>query len=97
MPLSRRETLTALGCEVVAGGLQGEFERALDRIQPNGDVLQSLQDAFHGFQETARILPPHQLIDGMTVTLLFWMGYAAGRVTENETVTARCRRTTPNR
>ena len=66
MPLSRRETLTALGCGMVAGGLQGEFQRALDGIQPNGDVLQSLQDAFHGFKETTRILPPRQLIDGMT-------------------------------
>lgn len=66
MPLSRRETLTALSCGMVVGGLQGEFERALDRIQPNGDVLQYFQDAFHDFKETARILPPRQLIDGMT-------------------------------
>lgn len=66
MPLSRREVLTALGLGTVTGGLQGEFERALDGIQPNGDVLRSLQDAFNGFKETARILPPHQLIDGMT-------------------------------
>lgn len=66
MPLSRREVLTALGLGMVTGGLQGEFERALEGIQPNGDVLQSLQDAFNGFKETARILPPHQLIDVMT-------------------------------
>jgi len=66
MPLSRRETLTALSCGMVAGGLHGEFQRALDGIQPTGDVLQYLHDAFHGFKETARVLPPCQLIDGMT-------------------------------
>ncbi|MGH3899741.1 MAG: helix-turn-helix domain-containing protein [Pseudonocardiaceae bacterium] len=66
MPLSRREALTALGLGIVTGGLQGEFERALDGIQLRGDVLQSLRDAFNGFKEAARILPPHQLIDGMT-------------------------------
>jgi len=65
MPLSRREVLTALGLGIASGGLQGEFERALDAIELDGDVLQSLQDAFHGFKEAARILPPHQLIDGM--------------------------------
>ncbi|MEO7194963.1 MAG: helix-turn-helix transcriptional regulator [Pseudonocardiaceae bacterium] len=66
MPLSRREALTALGLGTVTGGLHGEFERALDRIQPDGDVLQSLQDAFNGFKEATRILPPRQLIDAMT-------------------------------
>ncbi len=66
MPLSRREALTALGLGMVTGGLQGEFERALDGIQLDGDVLHSLQDAFNGFKVAARILPPRQLIDGMT-------------------------------
>jgi hypothetical protein len=65
MPLSRREVLTALGLGIVTGGLQGEFERALDGIQVSGDVLQSLDDAFRGFQEASRLLRPAQLIDGM--------------------------------
>ncbi|MGH3823117.1 MAG: helix-turn-helix domain-containing protein [Pseudonocardiaceae bacterium] len=65
MPLSRREVLTALGLGIVTGELQGEFEQALDGIQVSGDVLQSLDDAFRGFQEAARMLPPAQLIDGM--------------------------------
>ncbi len=66
MPLSRREVLTSLGLGIVTGGLQGEFERALDSIEFDGDVLQYFEDAFHGFKEAARILPPRQLIDGMT-------------------------------
>jgi len=66
MPLSRREVLAALGLGIVTGRLQGEFERALDGIELDADVLQSLQDAFHGFKKASRILPPHQLIDGMT-------------------------------
>ncbi|MGH3940232.1 MAG: helix-turn-helix domain-containing protein [Pseudonocardiaceae bacterium] len=66
MPLSRREVLAALGLGIVTGRLQGEFEQALDSIELDGDVLQYLQDAFDGFKEAARILPPHQLIDGMT-------------------------------
>lgn len=65
MPLSRREALAALGLGIVTGGLQGEFERALDSIELDDHVLQYLQDAFNGFKEAARILPPHQLIDGM--------------------------------
>ncbi|MGH3828450.1 MAG: helix-turn-helix domain-containing protein [Pseudonocardiaceae bacterium] len=66
MPLSRREVLAALGLGIASGELQGEFERALDGIELNGDVLQSLDDAFRGFQETARMLSPAQLIDGVT-------------------------------
>ena len=58
MPLSRREVLTALGLGTVTGELQGEFERALDSIELNSDVLHSLDDAFRGFQEAARMLPP---------------------------------------
>ncbi|MGH3885035.1 MAG: hypothetical protein ACRDSZ_00440 [Pseudonocardiaceae bacterium] len=66
MPLSRREALTALGLGIVTGGLQGEFERALDGIELNSDTLQFFDDAFRGFKEAARTLPPAQLIDGMT-------------------------------
>ncbi len=66
MPLSRREVLTALGLGIASGGLQGEFERALDGIELNNDLLQFFDDAFHGFREAARKLPPARLIDGMT-------------------------------
>lgn len=65
MPLSRREVLTALGLGVVTGGLQGEFERALDGIELDGDVLHSLDNAYGGFKDAARVLPPAQLIDAM--------------------------------
>ncbi|MFN2496633.1 MAG: hypothetical protein ABR608_12110 [Pseudonocardiaceae bacterium] len=65
MPVSRREVLTALGLGIVSGGLQGEFERALDRVELNGEVLQFFDNAFSGFRETARALPPARLIDGM--------------------------------
>jgi len=65
MPLSRREVLTALGTGIVSGGLQDEFERALDRVEINGDVIQFFEDSFRGFKEAARTLPPGQLIDGM--------------------------------
>ncbi len=66
MPFSRREVLTALGLGMVTGNLQGEFEQALDGIELNSDILQFFDDAFRGFKETARTLPPAQLIDGMT-------------------------------
>lgn len=66
MPLSRREVLAALGLGIISGGLQGEFERALDGIALDGNVLQFFEDAFDGFQEAIRMLPPVQLIDGMT-------------------------------
>jgi Helix-turn-helix domain len=66
MPLSRRGVLAALGLGTVTGGLQDEFERALDSVELNGDVLRSLKDALKGFKEAARVLPPHRLIDGMT-------------------------------
>jgi Helix-turn-helix domain len=66
MPLSRREVLASLGLGVVTGRLHGEFERALDGIELNGDVLHSLDNAYGGFKEAARVLPPAQLIDGMT-------------------------------
>ena len=66
MPLSRREVLTALGLGIVSGGLQGEFERALEGVELNDETLQALDNAFRGFQEAARRLPPTQLIDPMT-------------------------------
>lgn len=66
MPLSRREVLTALGLGIASGGLQDEFERALDGVELDSDCLQFFDDAFHGFGEAARFLPPAQLIDGMT-------------------------------
>ena len=66
MPLSRREVMASLGLGVVTGRLQGEFERALDGIELDGDVLHSLDNAYGGFKEAARVLPPAQLIDGMT-------------------------------
>ncbi len=66
MLLSRRQVLAALGLGIVSGGLQEEFERALDRVEINGDVIHFFEDSFRGFQETARILSPIQLIDGMT-------------------------------
>lgn len=66
MPLSRREVIAALGLGIVTGGLQSQFERALDGIDLDGDVLHSFQAAFDGFKESIRILPPAQLIDAMT-------------------------------
>jgi Helix-turn-helix domain len=66
MPLSRREVLTALGLGIASGRLQGEFERALDGIELNSDVLRYFENAFGGFQEAARMLPPARIIDGMT-------------------------------
>ncbi len=66
MALSRREVLAALGLGIVTGGLQGEFERALDGVELNSDVLRYFENAFGGFQEAARMLPPARLIDGMT-------------------------------
>jgi hypothetical protein len=65
MPLSRREVLTALGLGVVTGGLQDEFERALDGIELDGDVLHSLDNAYGAFLDAARVLQPAQLIDAM--------------------------------
>ncbi|MGH3908918.1 MAG: hypothetical protein ACRDTE_32755 [Pseudonocardiaceae bacterium] len=65
MPLSRREVVAALGLGIVTSGLHGEFERALDSIELDGDVLQFFQDSFDGSKEAARILPPARLIDGM--------------------------------
>ncbi|MGH3770661.1 MAG: hypothetical protein ACRDRW_04565 [Pseudonocardiaceae bacterium] len=66
MPLHRREVMAALGLGIVTGGLQGEFERALDGLQPDGDVLHSFQAVLDGFKEATRVLPPAQVIDAMT-------------------------------
>lgn len=66
MPLSRREVLATLGLSIVTGRLHGEFERALNDIEINDDVLLSLENAYGGYKEAARIMPPAKLVDGMT-------------------------------
>jgi Helix-turn-helix domain len=58
MPLSRRKVLTALGLGVVTSGLQDELERALDSIEPNGDALHSLDNAYGAFLDAAGYCPP---------------------------------------
>ncbi len=65
MPLSRREVLAALGVGIASGKLQGQFERALEGISPNIDLLKYFEDAFNGYQEAVRMLPPQQLMDGL--------------------------------
>jgi hypothetical protein len=65
MPLSRRELLAALGVGIVGGTLQGQFERALDSIELDSDLLRYFGEAFNGFQEAARMLPPRRLMDGL--------------------------------
>ncbi|MDQ3760389.1 MAG: hypothetical protein M3460_01385 [Actinomycetota bacterium] len=65
MPLSRRELLAALGVGIASGRLQGQFERALDDISLDSDLLKYFKDAFNGFQEAARMLPPQHLMDGL--------------------------------
>jgi hypothetical protein len=65
MPLPRRELLAALGVGIVGGTLQGKFERALDSIEPDSDLLRYFGEAFNGFQEAARMLPPRRLMDGL--------------------------------
>ncbi|MGQ0772803.1 MAG: helix-turn-helix domain-containing protein [Pseudonocardiales bacterium] len=94
MPLSRREVLTALGLGIVSGELQGEFERALDRIEFNDEVFQFFEDAFRGFQEAARMLPPVQLIDGMTGNIAILDGLRRRAADTNRrrcsTLQARC-------
>ncbi|MGH3791668.1 MAG: helix-turn-helix domain-containing protein [Pseudonocardiaceae bacterium] len=65
MLLSRRHVLAALGVGIASGGLQEEFERALDSVELSNGCLQFFDDAFHGFREAARFLPPAQLVDGM--------------------------------
>ena len=66
VPVYRREVMTALGLGVVTGGLQGQFERSLDGIDLDGDVLGSFQASFDGFKEAIRVLPPARLMDAMT-------------------------------
>ncbi|HKR48580.1 MAG TPA: hypothetical protein VJT72_03180 [Pseudonocardiaceae bacterium] len=84
MPLSRREVLAALGLGIVTGDLQGEFERALDSVEPDGDVIHFLQDAFHGFKEAARTLPPHRLIGGMVGNVAILDGLRRRSVGEDQ-------------
>jgi len=66
MPLSRREVLATLGLGIVTGSLQREFEQALDDITLDSDLVQFFENGYSGFKEAARVLPPAQLIDGMT-------------------------------
>jgi hypothetical protein len=66
MPLSRREVTASLGLGIVTGPLQSQFERALDDIELDGDVLASSQAALNGFKEAIRVSPPARLIDAMT-------------------------------
>lgn len=65
VPLSRREVLAALGVGIASGKLWAQFERALNEISPNINILKHFEDAFNGYQEAARILRPRQLADGM--------------------------------
>lgn len=65
VPLSRREVLAALGVGIASGKLLGQFERALEEISPNVNLLKHFEDAFNGHQEAARMLPPQQLMDGL--------------------------------
>ncbi len=87
MPLSRREVLAALGLGIAGDGLQGEFERALDGVEFNSDLLRYFEDAFRGFQEAARMLPPARLIDGMTGNVAILDGL---RRRANDTDRCRC-------
>ncbi|MBV9141501.1 MAG: helix-turn-helix domain-containing protein [Pseudonocardiales bacterium] len=66
MPVSRREVTASLGLGIVAGPLQSQFERALDSIKLDGDVLASSQAALDGFKEAIRVSPPARLMDAMT-------------------------------
>lgn len=63
--LSRRELLVALGTGVASERLLGSFEQKLDGMRFDGDLLRYFEDAFNGFQEAARMLPPQKLMDGM--------------------------------
>lgn len=83
MPLSRREVLAALGFGIASGGLQVEFERALDGVDLNNDVLQFFDDAFHGFREAARALPPAQIVDGMTGNIAILDGLRRRAINED--------------
>lgn len=65
VPVSRREVCASLGVGIVSGKLQVQFEKALDGIKPDRDLLKHFEDAFNGFREAARMLPPRQLMDGL--------------------------------
>jgi hypothetical protein len=65
VPLSRREALAALSVGIVSGKMQAQFERALDDMRPDNDLLKYFEDSFNGFQKAARMLPPRQLMDGL--------------------------------
>lgn len=74
MPLSRRELMAALGIGIVSGKLQAEFEKALDRLNFDGDILQYFEDSLKGFQEALRMLSPGQLMDGMLADIVILDG-----------------------
>ena len=65
VPLSRREVLATLPVGIVNGKLQSQFERVLDDVRPDSDLLKHFTDSFDGFQEAARMLSPQQLMDGL--------------------------------
>jgi hypothetical protein len=65
VPLSRRELFAGLGVGIVGGTLQGQFECALDSIELDSELLGYFGDAFNGFQEAARMLPPQRIMDGL--------------------------------
>ncbi|MGH3869368.1 MAG: helix-turn-helix domain-containing protein [Pseudonocardiaceae bacterium] len=66
VPLSRRELLTSLSVGIVSGRLQGQFELALAKISPSDDLLKHFEDSFNGFRKAVRMLPPQQLMDGLS-------------------------------
>ncbi|MGH3906138.1 MAG: helix-turn-helix domain-containing protein [Pseudonocardiaceae bacterium] len=65
LPLSRREVMASLGVGIASGGLLAEFERALEAVDLDSDVLQSFEDAYHIFWDIAGMLPLARLLDGM--------------------------------
>lgn len=93
LPLSRREVMSALSVGIVNGGLQAEFERALDTIEIDSDVLQYFHDTCDVFWKAAQMLPPAQLIDAMTgdVAILDGLRRRAGSADRNRCSTLQAR------
>lgn len=66
MPLSRREVFAALAVGMSSGKLQIQFERALDDVRLDSDLLKHFEVSFNGFREAARMLAPQRkLMDGL--------------------------------
>jgi hypothetical protein len=66
VPLSRREVFAALAVGISSGTLQTQFERALDDVRLDSDLLKHFEDSFNGFREAARMLAPQRkLMDGL--------------------------------